>query len=70
MSFRWKLSEPLLGGLVEGTTVSVRLTIDADSLFLKQAILDGRVTATEPDGVVRTITLSEFDKQVTIEPPG
>ena len=62
--------EPLLGGLVEGTTVSVRLTIDADSLFLKQAILDGRVTATEPDGVVRTITLSEFDKQVTIEPPG
>ena len=62
--------EPLLGGLVEGTTVDVRLTIDSDSLFLKRAILDGRVTATEPDGVVRTITLSEFNEQVTIEPPG
>ena len=62
--------EPLLGGLVEGTTVNVRLTIDSDSLFLKRAILDGRVTAIEPDGVVRTITLSEFNEQVTIEPPG
>ena len=62
--------EPLLGGLTEGNTVNVRLTIDSDSLFLKQAILDGRVTATEPDGVVRTITLSEFNEQVTIEPPG
>ena len=63
--------EPLLGSsLMEGNTVSVRLTIDSDSLFLKHAILDGRLTASEPDGVVRTITLSEFNEQVTIEPPG
>ena len=62
--------EPLLGGLTQGTTVNARLTIDANSLFLERAILDGRVTATEPDGVVRTITLSEFNEQVTIEPPG
>ena len=62
--------KPLLGGLTQGTTVNVRLTIDADTLYLEQAILDGRVTATEPDGVVRTITLSEFNEQVTIEPPG
>lgn len=61
--------EPLLGGLTQGTTVNARLTIDANSLFLRRAILDGRVTATEPDGVVRTITLSEFNEQVTIEPP-
>ena len=62
--------KPLLGGLTQGTTVNVRLTIDATTFFLKQAILDGRVTATEPDGVIRTITLSEFNEQVTIEPPG
>ena len=61
--------EPLLGGLTQGTTVNVRLTIDADTLYLKRAILDGRVTAIEPDGVVRTITLSEFNEQVTIETP-
>ncbi len=62
--------KPLLGGLMDGTTVNARLTIDADSLFLERAILDGRVTAAEPDGVVRTITLSEFNEQVEIEPPG
>ena len=62
--------KPLLGGLMEGNTVDVRLNIDSDSLFLTQAILDGRLTAIEPDGVVRTITLSEFNEQVTIEPPG
>ena len=63
--------EPLLGGsLMEGNTVHVRLTIDTDNLFLQRAILDGRLTATEPDGVIRTITLSEFNEQVTIEPPG
>ena len=63
--------EPLLGGsLMEGNTVDVRLTIDSDSLFLTSAVLDGRLTPTEPDGVVRTITLSEFNEQVTIEPPG
>ena len=62
--------EPLLGGLMEGNTVDVRLNIDSDSLYLTRAVLDGRLTASEPDGVVRTITLSEFNEQVTIEPPG
>ena len=62
--------EPLLGSGVKGTSVHVRLTIDAETLFLQRAILDGRATATEPDGVVRTITLSEFNERVTIEPPG
>ena len=62
--------EPLLGGLMEGNTVDVRLNIESDSLYLTRAILDGRLTASEPDGVVRTITLSEFNEQVTIEPPG
>ena len=59
----------LLGGMMEGATVNARLTIDTDSLFLKQAILEGRLTESEPDGVVRTITLSNFNEQVTIEPP-
>ena len=62
--------QPLLGSsLMEGNTVDVRLTIDTDNLFLQRAILDGRLTVSEPDGVVRAITLSEFNEQVTIEPP-
>ena len=61
---------PILGDAAQGTTVQVRLTIDTATMYLKQAIIEGRATATEPDGVVRTITLSRFNEQFTIEPPG
>ncbi len=61
---------PLLGDAAVGTTVQVKLSIDAETLYLEKAIIEGRATATEPDGVVRTITLSRFNEQFTIEPPG
>ena len=61
---------PLLGTVTHGSNVNVALTIDADSLLLEKAVLEGRVTATEPDGVVRTITLSRFDELISISPPG
>jgi len=32
-------------------------------------VIDGRVTAFEPDGVVRIITLSRFNEPVAIERP-
>lgn len=60
---------PLLGTSAQGTTVQVQLTIDVDTLFLKRAVIEGRATATEPDGVVRTITLSNFNESVSIQPP-
>ncbi len=60
---------PLLGNAVEGTTVSVELTIDARTRFLTKAVLDGRVTASEPDGVVRIIRLSEFNEPMDIRAP-
>lgn len=59
----------LLGATVKGVSISVELTIDADSLYLLEAILDGRVTAGEPDGTVRVITLSRFNEPFVIEPP-
>jgi hypothetical protein len=49
--------------------VEAELTIDAKTLFLTEAILTGRVTATEPDGVIRTITLSKFNQPLTIVAP-
>ena len=61
--------EPLLGSATDGTTVKAELTIDADTFFLTEAILTGRVTATEPDGVVRTITLTEFNQPLSIVAP-
>ncbi len=60
---------PLLGNSVEGTTVGVELSIDARTRFLNKAVLEGRVTESEPDGVVRIITLSKFNKPMDIRPP-
>ncbi len=60
---------PLIGAQAEGTTVRVELTIDAATGYLTKAVLDGRATASEPDGVVRIITLSRFNESFVIEPP-
>ena len=59
----------LLGTTVKGSTVAVEFTLEADGLYLLQAIIDGRVTPTEEDGVVRVITLSRFDEPVDIKAP-
>lgn len=61
--------EPLLGGAAQGDAVSVSLTIDEATLYLERAVIDGRVTAFEPDGVVRIITLSRFNEPVAIDRP-
>ena len=61
--------ESILGSATDGTTVEAELTIDAKTLFLTEAILTGRVTASEPDGVIRTITLSKFNQPLTIVAP-
>ena len=60
---------PLLGPQTEGTTVRVELTIDAKTNYLTKAVLDGRATASEPDGVVRIITLTRFNEPLVIEAP-
>ncbi len=61
--------EPLLGNAAQGDETDVTLTIDARTRHLTRAVIAGRVTASEPDGVIRTITLSKFDEKATIEAP-
>ncbi len=60
---------PLLGDAAQGTTVDVELTIDTETLYLKKAVIDGRVTAIEVDGIVRTIELSDFNAPILIDAP-
>ena len=60
---------PLLGPQTAGATVKVELTIDAVTSYLTKAVLDGRATASEPDGVVRYITLTRFNEPLIIEAP-
>ena len=60
---------PLLGSAAQGDAVSARLTIDDSTLYLERAVLEGRVTVLEPDGVVRIIALWDFNGRVEIERP-
>ena len=60
---------PILGGAATDGNVRVALTINADSLHLEKAVITGRVTAAESDGLVRTIVLWDFDAQISIEAP-
>ena len=60
---------PLLGPQTEGTNVRVELTIDVLTSYLTKAVFDGRATASEPDGVVRIITLTRFNEPLIIKPP-
>ena len=59
----------LFGAVEEGNSIDVRVEIDATSLFLLEARLEGRITTLEEDGVIRIITLSRFNEPVKIEPP-
>lgn len=60
---------PLFGETEPQSNVDVTLAIDKADLHLIQARLDGRITPTETDGLVRAITLSEFDEPVDIAAP-
>ena len=59
----------LFGAVEDGNSVDINVVIDATSLFLLEARLEGRITASEEDGVIRIITLSNFNEPVEIELP-
>ena len=60
---------PLFGETDAQSSVNVALTIDKSHLYLTHARLEGRVTPTEADGIVRAITLSAFNEPVNITAP-
>ena len=60
---------PLLGDAAQGGTVRVEVTIDKDTLYMKKAVIEGRATANEPHGVVRTVTMSQFNEPISISAP-
>ena len=59
----------LFGAVEEGNSIDIDVVIDATSLFLLEARLEGRITTLEEDGVIRVITLSRFNEPVEIELP-
>ena len=59
----------LFGATTKETRVAVELSIDARSLYLLEATINGRVTPTEPDGTIRIITFSRFNQPASIASP-
>ena len=59
---------PLFGATADGV-INVELTIGTPDFYLTKVVLEGRITEAELDGVVRTITLDQFNESITIEPP-
>lgn len=59
----------LAGSVVTGEAVEAEALIAKDGFRLLRVTLKGRLTAAEAAGLVRTLTLSDFDQPVTIEPP-
>ncbi len=60
---------PLLGDAAQDGTVRVEVTLHKDTLYLKKAVIEGRATADEPDGVIRAITLSQYNQTISISAP-
>ena len=58
-----------LFGATAGGIIDVELTIDLRNSYLTKVVLDGRITETELDGIVRTIVLDQFNQPTKIEPP-
>lgn len=60
---------PILGGAATEGNVRVELTIAAESRHLEKAVITGRVTDSEADGLIRTITLWDFNAPIAIDAP-
>ena len=60
---------PLFGETEPQSSVDVTLTIDKAHMHLTHAELQGIITPSEPAGIKRTITLSNFNEPFGIEAP-
>ncbi len=59
-----------LVGSVDPTAVpNVELTLDSNSKRLSKIVITGVVQPEDESNTIRVITLSEFDQQVSLEPP-
>lgn len=60
---------PLTGTTAKDGTVAAEVWIAKDSFTVQQVKLTGKITDSEKDGIVRTLTISNYGKDVTITLP-
>lgn len=60
---------PLVGTVDPDAVPSVEMSFNPETYILQKIIISGVVQPEDEPDTVRVITLSEFDKQVSLEPP-
>lgn len=62
--------EPVVPEAAEsGQEVTMEIWIGQEDSLVRQIVITGPLNPDEPEDIVRTLELSEFDEPVTIEPP-
>lgn len=59
----------ITGSSVKGVAINVEVWVGKDDLLLRTVKLTGKITEAEVPGIVRTLSLSDFDEAVSIELP-
>jgi lipoprotein LprG len=60
---------PITGSSAPGTTISTEVWIGKEDFLVRTIKLEGKITDTENDGIVRKLTLSNYNQPVDIQPP-
>jgi len=61
---------PITVSSVPGVTIHIEVWIDQEDFLVRHIQLEGKITETEVEGIIRTLKLSNFNEEVSIEVPG
>ena len=68
-SIESQVLRPITLSSLEGVNIDTEILIDKEEFLLHQIRLEGQITSDENSGIIRTITLSNFNQDVKIELP-
>lgn len=60
---------PIMGSAAQGVAISSEAWIGKDDFLVRHIKLEGKITETEKEGIVRTLDLSDFNGVITIQLP-
>jgi hypothetical protein len=61
---------PITVSSVEGVAIPIEVWIGQEDFLMRHIKLEGRITDNEVEGIIRTLKLSNFNGEVSIEVPG
>ena len=60
---------PIIGSAATGLAISAEVWIGKEDFLARHIKLEGKITESEKEGIVRTLDLSNFDQEVSIKLP-